>query len=83
VKKATELYKNASDMVNTYAMNTLGLCYKNDDGVTKDMKKVIELYERASDMGNAMYNLGICYDNGDGVTQDEKEQLNYINANLI
>ena len=52
------------------------LCHEGN-GVAQDKKKTIELYERASNMGNtdAMVNLGLCYMNGDGVPQDKKKAI--------
>ena len=34
------------------AMFNLAVCYDNGDGVSQDKEKAIELYQRASDMGN-------------------------------
>ena len=34
------------------AMNNLGVCYKNGNGVPQDIHKAIELYERAAELGN-------------------------------
>ncbi len=55
----------------------MAIRYKNGDGVEKDMKEAIRLYELAAGQGNAVAqkNLAICYKNGDGVEKDMKEAI--------
>ena len=52
----------------------MGQCYeKGEGGMSRDIKKAVELYQRASDMGNAdaMFSLGTIYENGkEGVPKD-------------
>ena len=51
----------------------------NGEGVTKDKQKSIDLYQRASDLGNmdAMADIGNMYLFGDGVEQDYTKAAEY------
>jgi GTPase SAR1 family protein len=53
-------------------MCNLGLCYEYGKGATKSAEKAVELYQRASDLGNAtaMFNLALCFRNGNGVAKN-------------
>jgi hypothetical protein len=57
----------------------LALCYKNGDGVSKDLKKAIELFTLAANQGdsNAQYHLGFCFLNGDGVQKDFHKAIEF------
>ena len=51
----------------------MGKCYKNGEGVAKNMKKAIELFTKAANNGNgdAQLALGKCYLKGNGVPVDK------------
>ena len=49
---AAELYRKAADMGNKTAMNNLGMCYHNGQGVSRDEAKGIEWYKKAAAAGN-------------------------------
>ncbi|KAH3731365.1 sel1 repeat family protein [Pelomyxa schiedti] len=70
--KALLLLQKAADDGNANAMNNLGVCYQNGQGVGKDINQAVSLYKKAADAGNAtaMFNLGVCYENGRGVDKD-------------
>jgi len=70
--KAIELWRKAADMGNGWAMNNLGVCYRDGTGVPKDDAKKIEWYKKAAEQGHtgAMNGLAYCYKNGQGVPQD-------------
>ena len=54
------------------AVSNLGVFYDIGEGVTKDMKKAVELYQLASEMNfaPAMCNLGICVFKGQGTAKN-------------
>src|SRR5438477_311476 len=53
----------------------LGQKYALGEGLVKDEKKAVELYQQAANQGyaKAQHNLGVCYENGKGVAKDEKK----------
>ena len=57
------------------AQNSLGLCYHDGKGVTKDYSQAVYWYRKAADQGyaSAQYNLGYCYKKGNGVSKDFKQ----------
>ena len=65
---------------NAQAQSDLGSCYVNGVGVSKDIKKAIDLYEKSASQGNVegLYNLGACYSSGVGVKTDYKKALKYF-----
>jgi len=54
------------------AMVNLGVRYMDGEGVTRDFKKAIALFQQAADLKNdiAMCNLGIAYEQGEGVEKN-------------
>ena len=56
-------------------MNNLARCCELGRGVSKDLEKAVELYTKASLLGdeNAMLNLGKCFMEGRGTTKDEQQ----------
>ncbi len=50
----------------------LGWCYYTGEGAEKDLKKAVELFTKAADLGhaNAQFELGMCYYNGEGTPQN-------------
>ena len=77
-EECLELLKECSER-DVFAVTTLGYCYDNGYGVSKDKKKAIEFYERASSLGHtgAMNKLGNCYFKGDGVDEDKKKAIEF------
>jgi hypothetical protein len=71
------LYRAAAEQGNADALNSLGLCYANGQGVKKDECEAYKLYRKSSDGGNAsaMGNLSICYARGSGVKRNLKKAL--------
>ncbi|EJK61111.1 hypothetical protein THAOC_18449, partial [Thalassiosira oceanica] len=56
------------------AINILGQKYFFGElGLQKDMRRVVDLYTEAAELGSAkaLFNLGFAYQNGDGVQQDK------------
>ena len=72
VFKWSEKFAEKNNAVGFY---NLALCYANGRGCITDMKKAVELYEKAADMGvpQAMTNLAVLYINGDNVEQNEEK----------
>lgn len=62
------------------SMLTVGGCYYEGKGTTKDMKKGFEYYERAALLGNeiAQYILGKAYLKGEGIQQDKNLAIEWF-----
>ena len=54
------------------AQYNLGVCYKNGDGIEKNLTKAVKWYEKAAEQGyaSAQCNLGYCYEFGVGVEKN-------------
>jgi len=54
------------------AMNNLGVCYSNGEGVEQDKEKALQLFKKSADKNspNGTFNLATCYYDGDGVKKD-------------
>ncbi len=61
------------------AMFSLGLCYEEGIGTTKDAKKALGLYQRAADAGNAdaLYRLGMGAEKGTLLSLDSMKAVGY------
>jgi TPR repeat protein len=61
--KAFEWFQLAADQNEPEALNLLGSCYFNGDGVQRDLLKAFECYERAANLkhSDALVNLGRMY----------------------
>lgn len=61
------------------AMFSLGLCYEEGIGTTKDAKKALGLYQRAADAGNAdaLYRLGMGAEKGTLLSPDSMKAVGY------
>ena len=69
--------------IDKYIQFSLGKCYYNGIGVTKDESKAVEWYKKAAEQGlaAAQYNLGVCYEDGKGVPKDERKAVEwYVKA---
>ena len=82
-EKAISNYRKAAELDNMDAINNLGVCYLNGQGVLKNEKMAVEYFGRSAKGGDAIgqYNLGYCYQMGKGVKQDAAAALQwYIKA---
>ncbi|KAH3764441.1 sel1 repeat family protein [Pelomyxa schiedti] len=61
------------------SLSHLALCYESGDGVFKDPRQAVTLYQRAADAGNATgkYHLGVCYERGNGVHKDMSKAVSW------
>ena len=60
--------------------------YLDGEGVDKDEKKALELFNKAAEQGNeiAMYNIGVMYQYGIGVDQDhDKSVIWYTRSSIL
>jgi len=83
VLKRIEKRKETGD---AEAINTLGCCYRDGEyGLPQDCDKTLELFHRASNLGNtdAYCNMGNSYFNGQGVDIDEKKAAHYYELAAI
>ena len=65
------------------AMYTLGVQYRTgDNGLEKDVTRVVELYERAAELGvkEAHYGIGVLYANGTDVKKDTVKAIRHYEA---
>ncbi|MFH0799001.1 MAG: PDZ domain-containing protein [Pseudomonadota bacterium] len=71
-KKDIAYYEEAGSQKDAVALYNLALAYYQGSGVPKDMKKAVELLQRAADLNYSMAQayLGMMYANGEGVPQD-------------
>src|SRR5882724_4957603 len=60
------------DQRNPAILNILGMRFEKGEGVTKNLQKAAELYQKAADQGHAdaQCNLGLLYQKGEGVPKD-------------
>jgi len=65
---AFKWFKLAADQNHPEALNTLGSCYFNGDGVAQDLDQAFALYKRAADLnfGDAFVNLGKMFEHDIG-----------------
>ena len=74
-QKAITYYQQAVDCGHAGAMNNLAVCYKEGDGVSKDLKKAFELFLKAANLnnGHAYLNLARAYTYGQGTQVSLKD----------
>lgn len=72
-KKGYQHLMLASQGRNADAQNYLGYCFEQGIGVSKNLFKAFEYYDKASKKGNlhGKFNLASCFEYGIGVEQDE------------
>ena len=77
--QAFKLFKQGAELGYDDAMNSLGACYYNGEGVEKDFSQAVSWYRKAADLGNsdAMFNLGVCYYEGEGVYKNLKQAISW------
>ena len=63
------------------AQAALGDCYQYGNGVTIDLKKAFEWYQKAAEQNHpiGLYGLGACYYEGNGFERDTTKGLEYLN----
>lgn len=78
-RTAFDYFMKAADAQNADAMDNLGNCYKNGDGVDKDIEKAAEWYRKSAECGwlSGVYHYATCLRKGEGVEKDEKEALRW------
>ncbi len=64
--------QKAVDKNHPNAFNTLGWCYREGTGVSKNPQKAFELFKRSAELGwkNGMHNLADAYNNAIGCSKD-------------
>lgn len=79
--KAFQYYlKACEEQERGLAMNNVGVCYANGDGVDQSDEQAYKWYVKASDegVGLAKYNVATCYMEGDGVDQNVEEGVKWL-----
>lgn len=76
---AVDYFQKAAAAHNPDAMDNLGNCYKNGNGVDKDVEKAVEWYRKSAECGwlSGVYHYATCLRKGEGVEKDEKEALRW------
>lgn len=71
------LLNKAAEQGESSAQALLGQCYRDGDGVDKNLDKAVKWYQESADQGNGLglYGLAGCYDEGAGVGQDKVKAL--------
>ncbi|KAJ3095860.1 hypothetical protein HDU97_006456 [Phlyctochytrium planicorne] len=59
---------------------SLGICYKDGDGVPQDFVQAVKWFTKSAEQGlaGAQCNLGFCYKNGEGVAPDPKMAVKWF-----
>ena len=79
-EEAVKLLTKAATLGNPMAMNNLGFCYQNGQGVHMDKEIAVYWYQKAVD-GNydlACQNLAICYRDGIGVEKNPAKMVEIL-----
>lgn len=73
--KAIPLLNELAQRNHAKALNLLGVCYEYGEGVTKDLSKSFDYYQKAANLGwrRAQCNLGLCYEYGEGVAVNKEK----------
>jgi len=68
-------FRKAAEQGFARAQYSLGLCYYDGEGVTKDAAEAVKWFRKAAETGlrSGQYNLGVCYRTGEGVARDSAE----------
>ena len=76
-EQAIYWFQKAADAGNFAAQKNLAICYKNGNGVVKDIKKAVWWWQKAADAGNstAQNSLAYRYFAGDGVEKDVEKAV--------
>ncbi|MEN2786267.1 caspase family protein [Sphingomonas qilianensis] len=77
--QAVKLYREAADLGDAGAQNSLGFMYRFGLGVAKDEARAVAWFRKAADQGNAagQGNLGNMYRLGLGVAQDDAQAVDW------
>ncbi|MBQ7306959.1 MAG: toll/interleukin-1 receptor domain-containing protein [Clostridia bacterium] len=71
--KAIEIFEKYSNQYNPIAMAYLGDCYRDGNGITKDVHKAIDLYIKSSEQNcnHGIHRVGYCYELGIGFSSPD------------
>jgi hypothetical protein len=74
---ALKLCEPLADQGNARAENSLGVLYRNGDGVVQDYAEALKWFNKSADQGyaKAQYNLGVMYAKGWGTPQDGSQAM--------
>ena len=77
--EAVKWYRKAADQGKALALNKLGNCYYEGEGVPQDYVEAAKCWRKAAEQNNAeaQYSLGGCYEQGQGVPQDVVEAYKF------
>ena len=73
--KAIPILNELAQRNHAKALNLLGVCYETGRGMSKDLNKCFDYYQKAANLGlrRAQCNLGLCYEYGKGVTVNKEK----------
>ncbi len=74
-QEALKWFREAAELENAVAMNSLGVMYQKGQGVPADYARAMQWLQKAAEKGSgtAMYNIGVAYERGLGVAVDRAE----------
>lgn len=77
-------WRKAAELGIADAMNRLGMCYFEGEGVRKNYKEAASLFNEAALQGHgwAQNNLGRCYEEGKGVKKDNDLAIRWYSQAL-
>lgn len=78
--RAIDYYKEAAEMGNAEAQDSLGVCFSEGKWVDKDSIQAVDWWRKAAEQGlaTAQCSLGSCYYNGEGVEKDFSQAVNWL-----
>lgn len=79
IEQGIAWYRKAVKAGNRGAMNNLGVCYEQGNGVEKDLAKAVALYQEATELreGAAMYHLGVIAESEEFGPPDKAKALDW------
>lgn len=74
LRRAIELYNQAAESGDAWAIAQVGMCYGNGEGVEKNMDMAVRYFKRGFALGDSCStgNLGLCHVHGNSVCKDTR-----------
>lgn len=82
--KAIPILNELATRDHAKALNMLGVCYETGRGVTKDLSKCFDYFQKSANLGwrRAQCNLGLCYEYGKGVTVNKEKAYSWYDKSF-
>ena len=78
--EAVEQFHRKAEAGEAQAQYTVGMLYRQGDGLVKDAEEAVKWLQKAADQGHpkAQCKLGVMYGKGEGVAQDRKQAMEWF-----